>query len=91
MPTFYFGIWDGHRVKPDEYGVSLSDAERAFELAVKTARKILSTGLRKGEDRSGWAFHVHNDRGVRLFTLRFSVVAIDPHYVGDRVPRRRAT
>jgi hypothetical protein len=91
MPTFYFGIWDGHRVRPDEHGVSLSDAEHALEMAVGTARKILTAGSRKAEDRSGWAFHVHNDRGVRLFTLRFSVVAIDPHYAGDRVPRGRPT
>ena len=87
MPTFYFGIWDGRLVRPDESGVSLSDAAHAFELAVGTARKIMTAGARKGEDRSAWAFHVHDGRGVRLFTLRFSVAAVDPHDGRVRVRR----
>ncbi len=91
MPTFYFGIWDGHRLSPDEYGVSLRDAEHAFEMAVGTARKILTVGSREGEDRSGWAFHVHDDRARRLFTLRFSVAAVDPYDEPARVRRGRAT
>ena len=91
MPTFYFGIWDGHRLRPDEYGVSLSDAEHPFEMAVGTARKILTAWSRKGEDRSGLALHVHDDRARRLFTLRFSVAAVDPHDEPARVRRGRAT
>jgi hypothetical protein len=91
MPTFYFGIWDGHRLRPDEHGVPLSDAERAFEMAVGTAREILTAGSRKGEDRSGWAFHVHDDRARRLFTLRFSVAAVDPHDGRVCIRRGRTT
>ena len=91
MPTFYFGIWNGRRIKPDEYGIRAKCPVDAFETAVTAAREMLAQSERKGEDRSGWAFHVHDDRGWRLFTLPFSVVAIDPHYAVDRVPRGRPT
>ncbi len=80
MPTFYFGLWDGHRIKPDEHGVKLSGMGEAFEMAVRTAREMLANGRSKGEDRSDWAFHVHDEHGRRLFTFRFTVAAIDPHY-----------
>ncbi len=87
MPTFYFGLWNGHRIKPDEYGIPLSGVEDAFERAVGTARTILTAAQYKDEDRSGWAFHVHDERGRRLFILPFSVAAVDPHYW--RAPVRR--
>ena len=54
-------------------------------------REILMAGSRKSEDRSGWAFHVHDDRARRLFTLRFSVAAVDPHDGHVCVRRRRTT
>ncbi len=91
MPTFYFGVWDGHRIKPDEYGVRAKCPEDAFETAVTAARAMLAQSERMGEDRSGWAFHVHDERGWRLFTLPFSVATLDPHYQHARVPRGRAT
>jgi hypothetical protein len=81
IPTFYFGIWNGHRIKPDEYGVCARSVEDAFETAVTAAREMLTQSERKGEDRSDWAFHVHDERGWRLFTLPFARAAVDPHYV----------
>ncbi len=91
MPTFYFGLWNGCRIRPDEYGVHLKGIEDAFETAVRTAREMMTNPRYKGEDRSGWAFHVHDDRGRRLFTLPFSVAVIDRHYGHAPMRRRRAT
>ena len=80
MPTFYFGIWNGQRIKPDEYGVRAKGPEDAFETAVTAAREMLAQSERRGEDRSSWAFYVHDERGWRLFTLPFSLTVVDPHY-----------
>ena len=89
MPTFYFGLWDGHRLDPDEQGVELRGTEDAFELAVKAAREMLAAAQPKGEDRSAWAFRVHDEQGRRLFTFRFTGALSEPHY--DRVWSRRGT
>ena len=91
MPTFYFGISDGQRIDPDEEGFPASGIEAAFELAVRKARQMLAVGAAKGEDLSGWAFRVCDERGRWVFTLPFSVAAVDPHYRGARLPRRRTT
>ncbi len=80
MPTFYFGLWDGHRILPDEQGVELRGAEDAFEMAVRAARELLAKAQFKGEDRSGWAFRVHDEQGRRLFTFRFTGALPEPHY-----------
>ncbi len=89
MPTFYFGLWDGHRIDPDEQGVELKGTEDAFEMAVRTAREVLSNAQTNGEDRSGWAFRVHDEHGRRLFTFRFTGALPEPHY--SRVWSRRRT
>ena len=81
MPTFYFGLWNGHRVRPDEYGVCARSVEDAFETAVTAAREMLA----QGEDRAGWAFQVHDERGWRLFTFPFAIAAPDSHYACARV------
>jgi hypothetical protein len=80
MPTFYFNLWDGHRIDPDEQGVKLRGTEDAFEMAVKAAREMLADAQLKAEDRSGWAFHVDDEQGRRLFTFRFTVALPEPHY-----------
>ncbi len=80
MPTFYFGLWDGHRIDPDEQGVELKGTEDAFEMAVRTAREMLADAQLKGDDRSGWAFRVHDEQGRRLFTFRFTGALPEPHY-----------
>ncbi len=53
MPTFYFGLWDGHQIEPDEQGVELRGTEDAFEMAVRGARELLAEALLTGGDRSG--------------------------------------
>ena len=91
MPTFYFGIWNGQRIKPDEYGVQAKCPVDAFDTAVTAARAMITQSERRGEDRSGWAFHVHDERGWRLFTLPFSKAVLDPHYGRPGIRRGRAT
>ena len=85
MPTFYFGLWNGHHLKPDEHGVWLRGVEDAFELAVRMAREMLANAQSQGEDRSCWAFRVHDERGRRLFIFPFTIAAPDPHYACARV------
>ncbi len=80
MPKFYLDSSDGERVEPDLEGVDLKGTEEAFEMVVEAARKLLANGVCKGEDRSRWAFHVRNEHGAALFTFRFKVAAVDPHY-----------
>ncbi len=89
MPIFYFGLWNGQRIKPDEGGLPLKGAEEAFEMALEAARHLLNEARSTREDRSDWAYHVHNEQGRRLFTVPFSIAALDPHYASTR--RRRAT
>ena len=89
MPTFYFGLWDGRRLDPDEQGVELKGTEEAFEMAVKAARQMLGEAQLKGDDRSGWAFRVHDEQGRRLFTFRFTGALPEPHY--SRVWSRRSS
>ncbi len=79
MPTFYFGLWNGHRILPDEQGVELRGAEDAFEMAVRAARELLAKAQFKGEDRSGWALRVHDEQGRRLFTFRLMDALPEPH------------
>ena len=80
MPIFYFGLWNGHQLDPDEQGVELKGTEEAFEMAVKAARQMLGEAQLKKEDRSGWAFRVHDEQGRRLFTFRFTGAVPEPHY-----------
>ena len=89
MPTFYFGLWDGHRLDPDEQGVELRGTEDAFEMAVKAAQEMLAEAPLNGEDRSGWAFRVHDEQGRRLFTFQFTGALPEPHY--DRAWSRPGT
>jgi hypothetical protein len=91
MPNFYFGVWDGHRIDPDEDGFPMQGVGDAFEASVAMARDMLKEGMLKGENRSGWVLHVCDERGARVFTLPFSIATVDPHYRGVRVPRRRTT
>ncbi len=80
MPKFYLDSSDGQRVEPDLDGVDLKGTEEAFEMVVAASRKLLANGVRKGEDRSDWAFHVRNEYGAALFTFRLKAAAVDPHY-----------
>ena len=87
MPIFYFGLWNGHQLDPDEQGVQLKGTEEAFEIAVKAARQMLGEAQLKKEDRSGWAFRVHDEQGRRLFTFRFTGALPEPHYSRAWSPR----
>ncbi len=80
MPTFYFDLLVGHHVDPGPQGVELRDAEAAFEMAFRTAKEMLADARLKDVDRSGWAFHVNDEQGRKLFTFRFKLAASDPHY-----------
>jgi hypothetical protein len=80
MPKFHLDAHDGRRVELDPIGIDLRGAEDAFEVAVETAKRLLSNGRRKGEDRSRWALHVRREDGSPAFILRFELAAPEPHY-----------
>ena len=80
IPRFYFDLWDGHRIDPDEQGCELKGTEEAFEIAVRTAREMLADAVLKDADRCGWAFHVNDEQGRKLFTFRFDLALPEPHY-----------
>ena len=80
MPIFYFGLWNGHQLDPDEQGVELKGTEEAFEMAVKTAQAMLAEAQPGSDDRSTWAFRMHDEQGRKLFTFRFTGALPEPHY-----------
>ena len=87
MPIFYFGLWNGHQLDPDEQGVELKGTEEAFEMAVKTARAMLAEAHLGSDNRSNWAFRVHDEQGRKLFTFRFTGALPEPHYSRVWSPR----
>ena len=88
MPTYYFDLWNGQRLEPDECGVELSGLEAAFEMTVRTAREMLSDATIRGEDRSAWVFKVRDERGLPLLNFSLSAAAVDPHYTRALAKRR---
>ena len=88
MPTYYFDLWNGQRLEPDEAGVELSSLEAAFEITVRTAREMLSDARITRQDRSAWAFQVRDERGPPLFNFPLSCAAVDPHYTRALAKRR---
>jgi hypothetical protein len=45
------------------------------------ARNIMADVQRRGQDASGWSYIVTDEDGKTVFTLPFSVAAVDKHYV----------
>ena len=80
MPTYYFDLWDGQRLVPDECGIDLSGLETAFEMAFQTAKEMLADGLLNSEERSRWALQVVDERGHAQFTFEFSMALAEPQY-----------
>ncbi len=80
MPTYYFDLWDGQRLDPDESGVELSGLESAFEVAFQTAKEMLADGLLKNQNRTQWALQVVDERGHAQFTFEFSTALAEPHH-----------
>jgi hypothetical protein len=80
-PLFYFDFWNGQKLMSDDDGVDLRGLEIAFEIAIRMARNIMADAQRRGQDASEWSYVVTDESRKTLFTLPFSVAAVDKHYV----------
>ena len=80
MPTFYFDLWDGHRIEFDDTGIELGGLEAAFEEAVRGARDMLHAAALKRRLVTGWAYQVRDETGKTLFTVPFAIAPVDRHY-----------
>ncbi len=81
MPVYYFDISDGQQVDFEEFGVELRGPEAAFEEAIRGARDMLRDTSLKRRATSSWAYQVRGESGKTLFTVPFSIAAVDRHYV----------
>ncbi len=80
LPTFYFDLWDGKRLDPDEYGIDLRGPKAAFEQAVKGARDMLRDALPRRQNTTGRTYHVRDETEETLFIVPLSIAAPDRHY-----------
>lgn len=80
MPTFYFDLWDSRTIDFDDTGLELNGAEAAFEEAVRGCRDMMHDAAIKRRNVSGWAYQVRDETGKTLFTVPFSIAAVDRHY-----------
>ena len=91
MPTFHFGIRDGHRIDPDVDGFPARGIETAYEMVLLEARHMMGIGPATGEDLSGRALRVFDERGGRVFAVPFSLAAVDRPCARAPARRRRTT
>ncbi len=71
MPLFYFHVYDGMLVAPDDEGLELTDIDAARNEAVRGARSILSEDILRGcIDLSG-RIEIAGEDGTILLALPF--------------------
>jgi uncharacterized protein DUF6894 len=78
MSLYFFHLRErGGRLRPDDYGVDLPDAEAAFEEALLGARGLMDDAALVGEDVSGQCFEVMDADGQAAFTVPFQLALDD--------------
>ena len=48
MPRYFFHVFNGHGMTPDEVGIDLQDQAAARRMALESIRSIISEEARKG-------------------------------------------
>jgi hypothetical protein len=77
MSLYFFHLRErGGRLRPDDCGVDLPDAEAAFEEALLGARGLMDDAALAGQDVSGQCFEVMDADGRAAFTVPF-LLALD--------------
>jgi hypothetical protein len=74
MPLFYFHLKVGDRREPDEIGLELPDADRAYLEAFAAAQEMWSELLAAGVDPTKRSFEIADPKGHVVLTLPFSEV-----------------
>jgi hypothetical protein len=71
MPRYYFHLYDGPDVVPDDTGMDLADIQEARIEAIKSARDILADQLRAGEALDGQLIEIADEKGTVLGIVKF--------------------
>lgn len=74
MPLFFFHIRNEFELVLDREGQEMPGVKAAFEEAQNAAREILAERVRSGDIIDGHEFEVHDQSGMKLFTLPFKSV-----------------
>jgi hypothetical protein len=71
MPLFYFHVYDGILVAPDDEGLELASVEAAKDEAVRGARSILSEEILSGCIHLNGRIEIAGEDGAILLALPF--------------------
>lgn len=71
MPLFYFHVYDGMLVAPDDEGLELANIETARDEAVRGARSILSDEILRGCIDLNGRIEIAGEDGAILLELPF--------------------
>ncbi|MBS0280752.1 MAG: hypothetical protein JSR25_06305 [Proteobacteria bacterium] len=67
MPRYFFHIWDGVELIPDEEGMLLPDTNAALVEAKLSARDFAAECIRTGKLLDGRRIAVHDSEGRPIF------------------------
>jgi hypothetical protein len=74
MASYFFDVQTPCENILDPEGGEWPSLRAAEQEAFAIARELWAEGIRRGEDRQGWAIEVRDDDGASLFHLPFSGV-----------------
>jgi hypothetical protein len=74
MTSYFFDVQTPWESILDPEGGEWPSLFAAEQEAFAVARELWAEGIRRGEDRQGWAIEIRDDDGVSLFLLPFSGV-----------------
>ena len=72
MPQFYFHLWRGGHLTPDEAGVALATLDAAKRWAERIASSIIGQEKCALESVSGWDIEVTDEAGRTMFIVPVS-------------------
>ena len=78
MGRFYFHVVEGAELLTDVEGAHLTDALKAREMAMRSAREILADAVRAGKNRIPEAIVIADEQGRAIETVPLAAVLPEP-------------
>ena len=78
MGRFYFHVVEGAELLTDVEGAHLTDALKAREMAMRSAREILADAIRVGKNRIPEAIVIADEKGRAIETVPLAAVLPEP-------------